>query len=498
MIGGGQEGGAALRHREHGRHRRARRGAGRAGRGRHLPQPRRAGRACASALAGALREAFPGIVFNAPFEHALPTTLNFAVPGMASKRAARPVRRGRRARQRAARPVRRPRPRPATCWRRWACRAWQQQRRRAPVVRAAGRRRLHRRGLRAHPPLRPGRAAPAAGGVRAWPAQRRRRCRSAARAATAGSLFDHGARACVAIDPPAGLAGADRRRGARPAACALLAVLGTGADPDGADARAVLRTRARPATPASRARSAGRATAASSTLADGSTAPASRSAAQCWRALADPMARRRLPAGPRAGRRLARRQCVWPSSAALSRRPPTQALARLVEAARCCATASTSTARPGHAGRRAAAHRRRTATAAGAGRAGRLPARARGRAAGRRARSLRSACRRRCTCTAARRKRAAVAPGRAPRPLAGGAARVRWCSSAAAATAAPGRRCACSAWATRRPGPWPAASRWPVMPASSELCIAVCLRRAGESLAHARQAAAGWGGFPLH
>ena len=36
-------------------------------------------------LAGALREAFPGIVFNAPFERALPTTLNFAVPDMASK-----------------------------------------------------------------------------------------------------------------------------------------------------------------------------------------------------------------------------------------------------------------------------------------------------------------------------------------------------------------------------------------------------------------------------
>ena len=36
-------------------------------------------------LAGALRDAFPAIVFNAPFEHTLPTTLNFAVPGMASR-----------------------------------------------------------------------------------------------------------------------------------------------------------------------------------------------------------------------------------------------------------------------------------------------------------------------------------------------------------------------------------------------------------------------------
>jgi cysteine sulfinate desulfinase/cysteine desulfurase-like protein/rhodanese-related sulfurtransferase len=36
-------------------------------------------------LAGALREAFPGLVFNAPLEHALPTTLNFSVPGVSSK-----------------------------------------------------------------------------------------------------------------------------------------------------------------------------------------------------------------------------------------------------------------------------------------------------------------------------------------------------------------------------------------------------------------------------
>jgi rhodanese-related sulfurtransferase len=36
-------------------------------------------------LAAALRDAFSGIVFNAPFEHTLPTTLNFAVPGVSSK-----------------------------------------------------------------------------------------------------------------------------------------------------------------------------------------------------------------------------------------------------------------------------------------------------------------------------------------------------------------------------------------------------------------------------
>jgi len=36
-------------------------------------------------LVAALRDAFPAIVFNAPFEHTLPTTLNFAVPGVSSK-----------------------------------------------------------------------------------------------------------------------------------------------------------------------------------------------------------------------------------------------------------------------------------------------------------------------------------------------------------------------------------------------------------------------------
>ncbi|KQV85389.1 cysteine desulfurase [Massilia sp. Root351] len=36
-------------------------------------------------LAASLRRALPGVVFNAPFEHALPTTLNFSVPGLSSK-----------------------------------------------------------------------------------------------------------------------------------------------------------------------------------------------------------------------------------------------------------------------------------------------------------------------------------------------------------------------------------------------------------------------------
>jgi cysteine sulfinate desulfinase/cysteine desulfurase-like protein/rhodanese-related sulfurtransferase len=36
-------------------------------------------------LAAALRDAFPAIAFNAPFEHILPTTLNFSVPGVSGK-----------------------------------------------------------------------------------------------------------------------------------------------------------------------------------------------------------------------------------------------------------------------------------------------------------------------------------------------------------------------------------------------------------------------------
>ena len=41
--------------------------------------------ACRDRLAAALREAFPAIEFNTPFEHALPTTLNFSVPGVSGK-----------------------------------------------------------------------------------------------------------------------------------------------------------------------------------------------------------------------------------------------------------------------------------------------------------------------------------------------------------------------------------------------------------------------------
>jgi hypothetical protein len=37
------------------------------------------------ALANSLRDAFPGVMFNTPLDHALPTTLNFSVPGRSSK-----------------------------------------------------------------------------------------------------------------------------------------------------------------------------------------------------------------------------------------------------------------------------------------------------------------------------------------------------------------------------------------------------------------------------
>ena len=40
--------------------------------------------ACRAQLVAALEQAFPGIVFNAPHEHALATTLNFSVPGVTS------------------------------------------------------------------------------------------------------------------------------------------------------------------------------------------------------------------------------------------------------------------------------------------------------------------------------------------------------------------------------------------------------------------------------
>ena len=48
-------------------------------------RPHAALAACRDRLAAALRAAFPAIEFNLPLEHALPTTLNFSVPGVSSK-----------------------------------------------------------------------------------------------------------------------------------------------------------------------------------------------------------------------------------------------------------------------------------------------------------------------------------------------------------------------------------------------------------------------------
>lgn len=41
--------------------------------------------ACRERIANALRQAFPGVLFNAPFDIALPTTINFSVPGLSSR-----------------------------------------------------------------------------------------------------------------------------------------------------------------------------------------------------------------------------------------------------------------------------------------------------------------------------------------------------------------------------------------------------------------------------
>lgn len=41
--------------------------------------------AFAEQIRRALRDAFPGVVFNAPVEHALPTTINFSVPGLSAR-----------------------------------------------------------------------------------------------------------------------------------------------------------------------------------------------------------------------------------------------------------------------------------------------------------------------------------------------------------------------------------------------------------------------------
>jgi cysteine sulfinate desulfinase/cysteine desulfurase-like protein/rhodanese-related sulfurtransferase len=194
-------------------------------------------------LADALRVAFPGIVFNTPFELALPTTLNVAVPDMASKElldlfdaAGVRVSAG------------------SACSAAKAAPSYVLEAMGLPAWRTSGAVRL------SFGPL-------ASDAFIDEACARIRRCGQAARrpALTASSLsgapqgllqvsgegrhgwilFDHASRTCVAIDPPAGMAA---RIAAQVEASGLhaLAVLGTDADamgvnPASADARAVLR-----------------------------------------------------------------------------------------------------------------------------------------------------------------------------------------------------------------------------------------------------------------
>jgi cysteine sulfinate desulfinase/cysteine desulfurase-like protein/rhodanese-related sulfurtransferase len=190
-------------------------------------------------LANALRDAFPGLVFNTPFHLALPTTLNFTVPDMASKdlldlfdAAGVRVSAG------------------SACSAAKAAPSYVLEAMGLPRWRTAGAVRL------SFGPL-------ATDAFIDEACARIRRCGEVARrpvlAASSLSgakqglqqmsfegrhgwiLFDHDAGACVAIDPPAGLAARIavhiKRSGLR-----TPAVLGTGCDPDGPGARAVLRS----------------------------------------------------------------------------------------------------------------------------------------------------------------------------------------------------------------------------------------------------------------
>jgi cysteine sulfinate desulfinase/cysteine desulfurase-like protein/rhodanese-related sulfurtransferase len=195
-------------------------------------------------VAASLREAFPGIVFNAPFELALPTTLNFAVPDMPGKdlldlfdAAGVRVSAG------------------SACSAAKAAPSYVLEAMGLPAWRASGAVRL------SFGPL-------ATDDFIAEACARIRRCGQAARrpalapSTLSGAkngllqvsadgrhgwiLFDLAAGACVVVDPPASQA---VRIAAHIAASGLrvAAVLGTGADPDGGEARAQLCTALRAA-----------------------------------------------------------------------------------------------------------------------------------------------------------------------------------------------------------------------------------------------------------
>ena len=182
-------------------------------------------------LAAALRAAFPAIVFNAPFEHTLPTTLNFAVPGVAAKdlldlfdAAGVRVSAG------------------SACSAAKAAPSYVLDAMGLPVWRSGGAVRL------SIGPLADDAFVDAA-------CARIRRCGEALRASPLGGgqpgvmqvsgdgrhgwiVFDAGA--CVVIDPPREQAGRIAAL-VRDAGFCVLAVTGSGTDPDGAKARAALR-----------------------------------------------------------------------------------------------------------------------------------------------------------------------------------------------------------------------------------------------------------------
>lgn len=190
-------------------------------------------------VADALREAFPAIVFNAPLEHTLPTTLNFAVPGLPSKdlldlfdAAGLRVSAG------------------SACSAAKAAPSYVLEAMGLPLWQSSGAVRLsfgpsadeafideacariRRCGqAAASSPLAPSNLLPSQAGVARFSSDGRH----------GWLMFDHAAGVCVAIDPPLALAGriegAIRGHGLR-----LLAALGTGADPDGGAARALLRS----------------------------------------------------------------------------------------------------------------------------------------------------------------------------------------------------------------------------------------------------------------
>jgi cysteine sulfinate desulfinase/cysteine desulfurase-like protein/rhodanese-related sulfurtransferase len=190
-------------------------------------------------VADALREAFPGIVFNAPLEHLLPTTLNFAVAGLASRDLldlfdAAGVRVSAGSACSAAKAA------PSYVLEAMGLPLWQS----SGAVRLsfgpladeafidAACARIRRCGRAAgSSPLAPSTLVPSKTGVAQFSSEGKH----------GWLLFDHAAETCVAIDPPlalaARIAGAIRTHGLR-----LLAALGTGADPDGAAARALLRS----------------------------------------------------------------------------------------------------------------------------------------------------------------------------------------------------------------------------------------------------------------